>query len=260
MDLERCLLKNCLVKRKTVVVVGAGSSIGDALVPRLPEEFETLVLTESPENFSDLLDKYKDYAELENVYFLELDVLKETHIRALEQLAEEKALVIDSLIYLAGINMLVPALQVTRDCWDKIMDINLKGFFFLSQAMAKNMVINRGGSIVGIASQHGVVGNIDRAPYCASKAGLIHLAKELALEWAKYGIRVNMVSPTMILSEKNRGVLEGARAKKEYLSKIPLKKYAVPEDISEAILFLNSEKAALITGQNLVVDGGWTIC
>ena len=100
---------------------------------------------------------------------------------------------------------------------------------------------------------------MDRAAYCASKAGMIHLAKELALEWAKYGIRVNMVSPTMIFSEKNKEILDGNRAKKEYLIKIPLRKYAVPEDVSSAILFLNSDKASMITGQNLIVDGGWTI-
>lgn len=260
MDLKRCLSGNYLKNSKTVIVVGADSSIGEALVPELMEEYESVVLTESPANYSHLVEKYSEYKEMQGVYFLELDVLNEEHIRNLELFIEEKKLVIGSFSYLAGINMLVSALEMTEEIWDRIMDINLKGFFFLSQVIAKNMILNGGGSILGIASQHGVVANIDRAPYCASKAGMIHLAKELALEWAKYGIRVNMVSPTMILSDKNKDILEAARAKKEYLAKIPLKKYAVPKDVSAAILFLNSDKASMITGQNLVVDGGWTIC
>jgi 2-deoxy-D-gluconate 3-dehydrogenase len=88
---------------------------------------------------------------------------------------------------------------------------------------------------------------------------MIHLAKELALEWAKYNIRVNVVSPTFIISGKNKDLLESAHSKKEYLGKIPLKKYARPQDISAAITFLESGEADMITGQNLILDGGWTI-
>lgn len=260
MDLKKCLSRNCSLKCKTVVVVGAGSSIGDALVPELMGNYEFVILTESPENYSCLVEKYHEYKETKKIYFLELDVLNKEQIKRLEVFMEELELVIDSFIYLAGINILVSALEMTEEIWDKIMDINLKGFFFLSQVIAKNMILNGGGSILGIASQHSVVANVDRAAYCASKAGMIHLAKELALEWAKYGIRVNMVSPTMILSHKNKEILESAKAKKEYLTKIPLKRYAAPEDVSAAVLFLNSEKASMITGQNLMVDGGWTIC
>lgn len=260
MDSRRCLSKNYSKNSKAIVVIGATSSIGDTLVPELMEQYRDIILTESPENYAHLVEKYSEYGEKQGVYFLKLDVLNKDQIRKLEEFIDEKELVIGSLAYLAGINILIPALEMTEEIWDKIININLRGFFFLSQVIAKNMILHGGGSILGIASQHGIVANVDRAAYCASKAGMIHLAKELALEWAKYGIRVNIVSPTMILSEKNKDILEGARAKKEYLAKIPLKKYAVPEDISEAILFLNSDKASMITGQNLVIDGGWTIC
>lgn len=259
MDLEKCLSRNCSKNNKGIIVVGAESSIGSVLVPELVEKYETVILTETPANYDELVTKYSRFQKFHNIYFLELDVLNKEHIKGLEVFIEEKQLIIDALIYLAGINILVPALEVTEEIWDQIMDINLKGFFFLSQAVAQNMILNGGGNILGVASQHGVVANMDRAAYCASKAGMIHLAKELALEWAKYGIRVNTVSPTMILSEKNKVILESPRAKKEYLTKIPLKKYALPEDVSDAILFLSSQQAAMITGQNLVVDGGWTI-
>ena len=253
---ENCLSISCSKRGKTVVVVGACSSTGDALIPELLDKYSSVVLTESPQNFESLVGKY---GEKPNVKLLKMDVLNKSQIKTLDIYIEEKKLVVDSFVYLAGINVLVSALETTEEIWDKIIDVNLKGFFFVSKVIAKNMILNGGGSILGIASQHAVVANVDRAAYCASKAGMIHLAKELALEWAKYGIRVNMVSPTMIFSEKNKEILDGNRAKKEYLIKIPLKKYAVPEDVSSAILFLNSDKASMITGQNLIVDGGWTI-
>ncbi len=260
MDSRKCHSRNCLENKRTLIVVGADSSIGDVLVPELIEQYEDVILTEVPAAYGGLVEKYREYAGEAKLHLQELDVRSKEHIHNLEVYIDENGLVIDSLIYLAGINILAPALEVTEDIWDRVMEINLKGFFFMARMVANNMILNGGGSILGVASQHGVVANIDRAAYCASKAGMIHLAKELALEWARYGIRVNVVSPTMILSEKNKDMLEGARAKKEYLAKIPLKKYAVPEDISAAILFLNSEKAAMMTGQNMIIDGGWTIC
>ncbi len=255
-------LNDCSHDRKTVVVAGAGSSIGKVLIPELVTRYDTLVLTENESNYSELVESVFELQKRNkdrNIVTIKVDVLEKEDLQEMECYIEEQGLVVDSFIYLAGINMLVSALEMTEDIWNKMVDINLKGFFFMAQIVARNMVLHQGGSILGIASQHGVVANFNRAAYCASKAGMIHLAKELALEWAKYGIRVNVVSPTMILSEKNKDILEGAHAKKEYLRKIPLKRYALPEDISSAIIFLDSEDASMITGQNLIVDGGWTI-
>lgn len=241
--------------------MGADSSIGRALIPELLLKYKSLILTETSENYDELkqrVKKLKDSHPTQRVVSFELDIRNKNSIEHFGKCIEDKYR-IDSLFYLAGINMLIPALELSSEMWDRIVEINLKGFFLMAQCIAKNMIVNQGGSIIGIASQHGVVANTNRAAYCASKAGMIHLAKELAYEWAKYGIRVNTISPTMIQSEKNKDILEGARAKREYLNKIPLKKYAAPEDISNAALFLNSEKAGMITGENLIIDGGWTI-
>lgn len=249
-------------KGKTAVVIGANSSIGKKLIPKLLLSYETLILTETSDDFYELenmitaiCQEYPTY----KIFPFELDIRKSGEVEKFRNFLE-KDFRIDSLFYLAGINMLSPALEVTSEMWDHIMEVNLKGFFLISQCIAKNMILNQGGSIIAIASQHGVVVNSNRAVYCASKSGLIHLVKELAYEWAKYGIRVNTISPTMIVSEKNKEILDTPRAKKEYLSKIPLKKYATPEDICEAAVFLNSQKAGMITGENLIIDGGWTIC
>ncbi|EAF2708563.1 SDR family oxidoreductase, partial [Listeria monocytogenes] len=166
----------------------------------------------------------------------------------------------DYFLNLVGLNIFNSVLDVTEDEWDLIVDTNLKSSFFLSQAVSKKMVKSKTkGSIVLLASQHGVVANGLRAPYCASKAGVIQLAKSLALELSSYGIRVNCVSPTYILDEKSKEFLLNKEVKKEYLSKIPLKKYALPSDIANACYFLLSEESAMITGQNIIIDGGYTI-
>lgn len=243
--------------------MGADSSIGQALIPGLLKKYQTVILTEQEESFPELLQLSEDWGKanpLCEIICMKLDVLNREALSEFEKFLQRKTIEIESFIYLAGINMLISALEMTDRVWDRIIDVNLKGFFFTAQIAAKNMILHDGGSILGIASQHGVVANVNRAAYCASKAGMIHLVKELALEWAKYNIRVNVVSPTMILSDKNKEILEGAQAKKEYLGKIPLKKYAKPQDVSSAIIFLESAESGMITGHNLVLDGGWTIC
>lgn len=112
------------------------------------------------------------------------------------------------------------ALNVTEEIWDKINNVNLKGFFFSAKDVIGHMLLqNIKGNIIAIASQHGVVANINRAPYCASKARLIHLVKELALEFAEKGININIISPTFILSDKNHELLMSRKSQRDYLSK-----------------------------------------
>lgn len=261
MKQNHCLEDN-LHKRKTAVVIGADSSIGQELVSELLLKYTSIILTENPKYYIELERKVEEIRKVypkHSIMLLELDIRNRKDLEKFEQLIEEETYIVDSVFYLAGINILIPALEVTKDIWKNIFEINLEGFFLIAQCVAKNMIKNEGGSILGISSQHGVIVNYDRAPYCASKAGMIHLAKELALEWAKYGIRVNTISPTMILSEKNKDILESEQGKKKYLKKIPLRKYAAPKDVSDAAIFLNSEKAQMITGQNLVIDGGWSL-
>ncbi|GGO00003.1 SDR family NAD(P)-dependent oxidoreductase [Saccharibacillus kuerlensis] len=246
---------------KRVLVTGAGRGIGAKVAESFAREGASLVITEVPSEMERLNDvAYK----LQQTYGRETKSLA-LDIRSSESIAEcagrlkTDALDIDYLVNNAGVNMLVPALEVTPQQWDLVMDINLKGTFFLTQQIAKGMVKRRNGSIVMLASQHGVVANENRAPYCASKAGLVHLTKALALEWAKYGIRVNAVSPTFVATEANREHVEDPRFRRMSLPKIPLRKLAVPSDIAEAVLFLASEQAGMITGHNLIVDGGWTV-
>ncbi|CAM4119422.1 SDR family NAD(P)-dependent oxidoreductase [Saccharibacillus endophyticus] len=246
---------------KRVLVTGAGRGIGAKIAESFAREGASLVITEVPGEMGRLNDVADELRQTygKEIEGIMLDIRSDQSITECANKLKTDGLDIDYLVNNAGVNMLVPALEVTPKQWDQIMDINLKGTFFLTQQIAKGMVKRRSGSIVMLASQHGVVANENRAPYCASKAGLVHLTKALALEWAKYGIRVNAVSPTFVATEANREHVEDPRFRRMSLPKIPLRKLAVPSDIAEAVLFLASDQAGMITGHNLIVDGGWTV-
>ena len=247
---------------KTALILGGLSSIGQDLLEKACKSFTNVLVTENGSNYEKLniwCTGLRERSPKTVITTFQVDVTDVKQIKALGEHISENEIEIGVLYYLPGINILTPALKETEENWDRIQNVNIKGFFFVSQMAAGNMMMHGGGNIIGIASQHGVVANVDRAAYCASKAAMIHLAKELSLEWAKYGIRVNTVSPTMILSEKNENILNSPHARKDYLSRIPLRQYARPEDVSDAAIFLSSAGARMITGQNLIVDGGWTI-
>jgi NAD(P)-dependent dehydrogenase (short-subunit alcohol dehydrogenase family) len=164
------------------------------------------------------------------------------------------------LVNNAGTNIPQPALDVTEEAWDTVLDANLKGTFFMSQAVARRWVSSRlSGTIVNIASQAGLVAIDLRAAYCSSKAGVVNLTRELALEWAAQGIRVNAVAPTFVRTSMTESMLADERFEQEVLSMIPLGRVAAVDDVAAAVLFLTSGAAASITGHTLVVDGGWTI-
>ncbi|NQX47562.1 SDR family oxidoreductase [Paenibacillus tritici] len=245
---------------QVAVVTGASRGIGASVAKSLAEAGASLVLTELPERM-DALQAFS--ADLERLYKIKamtvgLDVTKYIEIKQLIEQIKNVFGHIDILVNNAGINMLVPALQVSPEQWDRILDVNLKGSFFVTQEAAKLMIPSKKGSIIFIASQHGVVGNEHRAPYCASKAALIHLCKALAIEWSKYGIRINAISPTFVETSENEAFLQDANFLRVQLPRIPLRRMAKPSDIAEAVLFLASNSSNMITGHNLIIDGGWT--
>lgn len=191
---------------------------------------------------------------------LELEVRDKASVDRLKKQLAEHGSHIDVLINNAGINIPEAALDVTEESWDTVQETNLKGTFMVSQLFARNWIeAGISGTIVNIASQAGLVAIENRAAYCSAKAGVIHLTRELAYEWAPRGIRVNAVAPTFVITPMTRPMLEDGSFLDKVLGMIPLGRIATVEDVAAAALFLMTPGASCITGHVLVVDGGWTI-
>ncbi len=159
----------------------------------------------------------------------------------------------------AGIVALAPAESLTLDQWDRTIAINLKGTFLVSQTAGKRMIAaGRGGRIVNLASQAGTVAIEEHVAYCASKFGVIGLTKTLAAEWGRHGITANTISPTVVLTELGKAAWAGEKGEAAK-RRIPTGRFAYPEEIAAAAVFLASDAAAMVNGADLVVDGGYTI-
>jgi NAD(P)-dependent dehydrogenase (short-subunit alcohol dehydrogenase family) len=165
---------------------------------------------------------------------------------------------IDVLINNAGTNIPEPFVDVTLEHFEGIFDLNVKASFFAAQLAAKNMLRNTGGVIVNVSSQMGHVGAANRTVYCASKHAIEGLTKALAVELAPHGIRVVSVAPTFIETPMTKPMLENPEFKRDVLSNIPLGHLGSLEDVAEAVLFLVSPAARMITGSSVLLDGGWT--
>lgn len=166
---------------------------------------------------------------------------------------------IDFLINCAGIVALESAETISADFWNKTMEINLSASFFMAQTVGKYMIDHKiNGSIVNIASQAGIIALDKHVAYCAAKGGIIAMTKVLAMEWGKYGIRVNAVSPTVVLTALGHKAWDGPVGD-AFKKEIPGERFAEPEEVASVIGFLCSKGAAMITGHNLLIDGGYTI-
>ena len=166
---------------------------------------------------------------------------------------------LDILVNSAGVVFLAPADELPLDYWDKTIAVNLKGTFLMSQAVGKAMIAaGRRGKIINLASQAGSVAIDQHVAYCASKFGVIGLSKVLAAEWGKHGICVNTISPTVVLTELGKKAWEGPKGE-ALKTRIPSGRFALPQEIAAAAVFLASNGADMVNGADLVVDGGYTI-
>ncbi len=244
---------------KKTLVTGAGSGIGRALAVAMAEAGADCAATELPEQMHTLDPVCEQIGNLgRKAVPVPLTLPDIDSIDQCVQTAAEALGGIDILVNNAGINLPREALEITEADWDNVLDVNLKGLFFMSQRVARLMIPAGGGKIVNMASQNGVVGYYRRAAYCASKAGVVNLTRVLALEWARHRINVNAVGPTFILTPLTQSTFDDPELRQDLLARIPLGRVGQPEDVAGAVVYLASPAADLVTGHTLLVDGGWT--
>ena len=187
---------------------------------------------------------------------LDLDVRDEQSIQTMVAAAHDAFGRIDVLVNNAGCNVRKPALDVTWEDWNLILDTNLRGGFFVAQAVARHMVERKYGRIINIGSVTSVAGYAGLGPYGASRGGIRQLTMSLADDWGKYGITVNCLAPGWFCTAQNRVMYEDPEWVAYLNDRIPLKRPGRPDDLDGAIVFLASEASRYVTGQTLLVDGG----
>jgi 2-deoxy-D-gluconate 3-dehydrogenase len=238
---------------KVALITGAAAGIGYAIAELFAAQGARLVLLDLNEDVQRIARQLPG-----DPLAIPCNVADLAQIRMAVDRAVEKYGRIDILVNNAGVALLAKADEVSEQEWDTTMAINLKAPFFLSQAVARVMAKKGGGRIVNLASQASVVALDRHAAYCSSKAALVLMTKVLAIEWASSGITVNAISPTVVETALGKKAWAGevGVAMKQ---KIPLGRFAQPEEIASAALYLASGHARIMTGANLVIDGGYTI-
>jgi 2-deoxy-D-gluconate 3-dehydrogenase len=241
------------------LVTGAGSGIGRVTAKVLGAYGAILVVTELPSHMhlARSLIRELDQTGVQARAFA-LDVRDSGMIADVVNKVVADFGRLDILVNNAGVQLLRSALLTSDQEYDEVMAVNLRGAFLCAKAAAAIMVRQQAGCVINVASQHGVVGNKNRAAYCASKGGLVNLTRALAVEWAEYNIRVNAISPTFVTNEQNQEVLASSEFRNQIKRGIPLNRPAGPDDIAYGICYLASPAACMITGHNLLIDGGWT--
>lgn len=242
-----------ILKNKTAIVTGAGQGIGFGIASALAKEGCNVVISDINQ---DHLEKNVKEIEKAGVRCLAIkcDVSKKEEVDVMIEKTMKEFGRIDILVNNAGIYPFMPFAEMKESDWDKVLDINLKSVFLCSQAAVKEM--KSGGKIVNISSIASFVGFEGLTHYCASKGGVNSMIRALALELAAKKINVNAVAPGAI---DTPGATSSEEQTKQTIAAIPWARMGVPGDIANAVVFLASEKADYITGQTIIVDGGWTL-
>src|ERR1700761_5696083 len=241
--------------RKVAVVTGASRGLGQYLGRALAKAGADLVITSR--KLADLTQFKTEIEDLgRRVLPLVLDLREQESIRAVAPAAIDHFGKVDILVNNAGCNVRRPALDVTWDDWNLVLDTNLRGSFFVAQAFARGMVERGYGRIINIGSVTSVFGYAGISPYCASRGGIKQLTMSLADEWGAHGVTVNCLAPGWFRTKQNSVLYENEKWVEYLKDRIPLKRPGMPDDLNGAVVFLASDASAYITGQTLLIDGG----
>ena len=246
------------LKNYVAVITGGASGIGEATVRLFVERGAQVVIADLDEARGRALEEQLNGKAV----FCRTDVSDSAQVKALFDMVEEKYGVVDVLFNNAAYSLSKTLWDTTEEEWDKVMRVNLKGYFLCAKYALPRLKKSGHGGIICTVSQLGIVGCVESLAYNSSKGGVIQFAKSLALELAPFGIRVNVVcpsgteTPAFVKDMSRSGNYEGEV--KRLVASYPLKRLGQPIDIAYAVAFLASEEASFITGTHLMVDGGFT--
>jgi NAD(P)-dependent dehydrogenase (short-subunit alcohol dehydrogenase family) len=257
-------MRNSSFTNKSVLITGSGAGIGKGIARKFVQEGADVFLVDIKEN--SLAETRKELQTLaytnQKIIILSGDLCSSAFRKEAVEQAIESLGKIDVLVNSAGIYPSKPALEITEKDWDSVLDLNMKAVFFLNQAVAQTMIEKKiNGSLINITSTASEVARPGVVHYCSSKAGVKMMTQVLALELAPHNIRVNAVGPGLVETETLMNTLITDKALQEHEEKIsysPLQRAAGVEEIADGVLYFAGLKASYVTGQTLLIDGGYS--
>ena len=240
------------------IVTGGSKGLGEAMAMALAGAGSRVVIVSRNLEESQQVADRITAATRQETLALKVDVTRKVEVEQMAQGTLARFGRIDVLVNNAGINIRKPLLEAEDQEWEAVFDVNLKGPMFCSRAVGKVMVEQRSGSIINMASMMSFVSIPGRASYSTSKAGLVGMTRALALEWAPYNVRVNALCPGPFATPMNKALLEDRGVREFFVSRIPLGRFAEPQELEGAVVFLASNASSFVTGSALLIDGGWT--
>jgi len=246
------------LKEKVAIITGAGKGIGRDIALALADSgAKVAIMSRTESDLDKLAQEIKQLGS--EALVVPMDIQKTEEIYEAVNKTLKYFSKIDILVNNAGVMILKKAVDFTEDIWNQMVDTNLKGTFFMSQAVAKKaMIPQKNGKIINISSQLAFVGNYERSIYCSTKGGILQMTRALAIEWSDYDIHVNSVAPGYTKTEMTKGLLEDETKYQQIVSMIPLRRVAETSDVSAAVLYLASDYSNFVTGQTIIIDGGYT--
>jgi len=242
---------------KVAVVTGGRRGIGKAIALALAEAGADITLCDRVTEDGELNAVAEEVKRLgRRSLAVQADITRKADVDSLVQGVVDEFGVIDILVNNAATNIRAPLLELGEDGWDRVIDTDLKGYYLCSQAVGKQMVSQKRGNIINIASTAAMKAAPEMGAYCIAKAGVVMLTKVLAVELAQYNIRVNAIAPYIVKTEFSQPLWSEPETLKQIESEIPLGRLAETGDITGSVLFLASDTSSYITGHTIIVDGG----